>query len=304
MALELIPLTDHIFLLPGENKGRFPSSHSFLVRDEITILIDTGCGLERVRAAGAEFRPDLIINSHCHPDHSAGNFLLPEITLITPWEGRASHGRLDRLAPRLAAPGDLAEKWKKFATSTMGIQNRPPDEHYRDGHVFDLGRTKLRAILTPGHTVDHYCLFEERSGLLLSFDLDLTRYGPWYGHRESNLADFRASIDRVRALAPQVVASSHRNPIDDGIDDQWESYLAIIDHRAEAILALLAEPRSLSELVERAPIYGGFPYAPDMLRYWEGQMILKHLEELAGAGLVGESGGRWFGTGSGLTPAG
>ena len=39
-------------------------------------------------------------------------------------------------------------------------------------------------------------------------------------------------------------------------------------------------PKTIVELVENAPIYGAFPYAELLLRYWEGEMIKKHLNEL------------------------
>jgi len=45
--------------------------------------------------------------------------------------------------------------------------------------------------------------------------------------------------------------------------------------------------------VEQALIYGGFPYAPELLRYWEGQMVLKHLERLVHSGLVMEGNGTY-----------
>jgi len=42
-------VTDHLYLIQGKNKARFPYSHSILILDEETVLVDTGCGIETLR---------------------------------------------------------------------------------------------------------------------------------------------------------------------------------------------------------------------------------------------------------------
>jgi len=39
-------------------------------------------------------------------------------------------------------------------------------------------------------------------------------------------------------------------------------------------------------MVDQALIYGGFPYAPELFRYWASQMLLKHLQPLMHRALV------------------
>jgi len=286
MELKLVPVTDGLFQVVGRHQGRFPSSHSFLVLDDLTALIDTGCGLELLERIREVYRLDLIINSHGHPDHSSGNWLFPDVPLHAPMEGADSHGMLVPLSHRLAGNGPLAERWRQWVGDTMGFRDRAPTAFYEHGHVFDFGNLKLQAIHTPGHTRDHYCFFEPERKILLSSDIDVTPFGPWYGHRESSLADFRKSIDLVRALEPKILASSHLDVLEDGIDEALDRYARVFDQRNGAILNLLNGSASLTELVDSAPIYGRHPYAPELLRYWEGLMIELHLEELAERGLV------------------
>jgi hypothetical protein len=49
--------------------------------------------------------------------------------------------------------------------------------------------------------------------------------------------------------------------------------------------------RRLEEIVDQALIYSSFPYVPALLRYWERQMIQKHLNRLIRKGLVRERDG-------------
>jgi ribonuclease/clavin/mitogillin len=286
----LVPLTDQLFRIDGENKGRFPRAHAFYVKDDVCALIDSGCGIAVLEAFKKEHHVDLVINSHCHPDHGAGNWVFDGQPLWVPDDGTNSHGRLIPLSQRLVEPGELADTWKVFVREAMGFQERIPTNQYAAGHTFDFGRLQLTAVPTPGHTWDHTCFFDSGQGLLLSFDIDLTPYGPWYGNRESDLIAFRSSLQRIRELKPSTIASSHREVVSgDAIPSELDRFEAIFTTRNERILGLLSEqPRRFSELLAASPFYGGYPYASELLRYWEGLMIRKHLDELISQGLVWE----------------
>ena len=293
--LELVPLTDTLSLVPGDNGGRFPCSHSFYVRDDVRALIDTGAGMERLREFRDEYPVDVVINSHGHPDHTSGNWLWPDVPLHAPAEGAETHGRLDRLSHRFAEPGPLAQSWRAIISRITGFRDREPTDLFSDGHVFDFGHLRLTAVHTPGHTADHYCFFHERDGLLLSFDIDLTTFGPWYGHRESDLPLMRASLDVTRALQARVIASSHRDPIEgtDAVRAALDDYVEVLTRREARILELLASGATLGDLVSASPIYGDTSLSPEILGYWEGLMIEEHLAELTGRGIVRSDGGRY-----------
>lgn len=286
----MVPISDRLYRIDGENQGRFPKAHAFYVQDEVCALIDSGCGIAVLEAFKKEHPVDLVINSHCHPDHGAGNWVFDSQPLWVPDDGTDSHGQIIPLSRRLVEPGELAEKWKVFVREVMGFQERIPTNHYAEGHLFDFGRLQLTALHTPGHTSDHFCFFNSAQGLLLSFDIDLTPYGPWYGNRESDLSAFRTSLQRIRGLKPRIIASSHRKVISgDRIPAELDRYDEVFTARSRKILGMIGKhPRTLAALLETSPFYGGYPYAPNLLRYWEGLMIRKHLDELINQGLVWE----------------
>ena len=73
---ELIPLSDRLLIVNTPTNGRFPMAYSFLALGKrIRALIDTGCGTEACRWILREYDVDVVINSHCHPDHVSGNHL-------------------------------------------------------------------------------------------------------------------------------------------------------------------------------------------------------------------------------------
>jgi len=285
MKIETDKISDNIIVVRGANKGRFPYSNSFLIQGEKCALIDTGCGVEILKGIKKRFNIDFIINSHTHPDHVAGNWVFEGYDIWSPLQTRDVAGRLDKLAKRFVGV-ELAESWKEIITGFMDFKEYTPTHFFDKEYLFDLGDIKLRAIHTPGHLDDHYCFFIDEEKILLSFDIDFTSFGPWYGHEESNIIQFIESIKKVWALKPKIILSGHRNIIRENIDGEFERYLEIFEERDRRILDFLAEERSLENFINKSLIYGDYPYAKEILEYWEGQMILKHLKILEEKGYV------------------
>ena len=282
--MELIEIIPGLFLVPAENNGRFPFAHSFLVEGTMRALIDTGCGESVIDSLKQARTIDFVLSSHCHPDHTALNWKFDGTPLYAPQYGADTFGNYELLGGRFAGTGNIVDEWRKFVTSQMNFKTALPTHTYGDGQIFDFGKISLVAIHTPGHTADHFCFFEPNQGVLLSFDIDLTSFGPWYGHTESDIDAFEESIRKVMALKPRVIVSSHKGVIADNIPARLQRYLDVFASRDRILLDLLPKAKTLDELVTLSPFYQGYPYAAPLLRYWETQMIRKHLERLVARG--------------------
>jgi glyoxylase-like metal-dependent hydrolase (beta-lactamase superfamily II) len=116
--------------------------------------------------------------------------------------------------------------------------------------------------------------------------MDLSPFGPWYGHPDSEIDDFEASLERVRALKPRMIVSSHMGIVTEDIDARLDSYGGVIAQRERRILNFLSEERTLEEMIQGPLIYSSYPFAPDLLRRWEENMLLKHIARLMERGLV------------------
>src|SRR5207249_3911731 len=69
----------HVTLLGGLRSGKYPHGNSLLVEGlEESLIIDPSLSLS---ARASLPRIDRVINSHCHEDHIAGNYLFPS----APW---------------------------------------------------------------------------------------------------------------------------------------------------------------------------------------------------------------------------
>jgi glyoxylase-like metal-dependent hydrolase (beta-lactamase superfamily II) len=287
MLKKLKAITENMYLVPGDNQGKFPYSHSFLITDEDTALIDTGCGIGTLKELKKGYEIDYIINSHTHPDHSAGNWVFRDRPIFVPEEGFNTSGDLELLSKRFVSE-ELTLIWQEFVKKQMLFKNIKPTHSYDSRTIFNFGKIKLEPIHTPGHTGDHYCFFERTERVLFSFDYDLTSF-PWYGHRESSISEFKESLKKLRALLPEIVSSSHREMVTVNMDAEFDKFEWKIDERNERIFEMLESEKTIDQLAEQKPIYGAFPYAEPLLRYWESQMIKKHLEQLIKNGRIKET---------------
>ena len=279
MSMDLTKIIPGLYLVPAENNGRFPFAHSYLVEGTTRALIDTGCGVSVIDALRREREIDCVIASHSHPDHTALNWKFDGVPLYAPQYAADTFGNFELLSERFAGH-ELASEWRAFVGATMNFRTALPTHTFGNGHIFDFGKIKLTALHTPGHTRDHTCLYEPTHGVLLSFDIDLTSFGPWYGHAELDIPAFENSIRQVMALRPRVIVSSHKGIFTDDIPARLQRFLDVIAARDQILFDLLPRVQTLDGLIDLSPFYRGYPYAPRVMRYWEEQMIRKHLDRL------------------------
>jgi glyoxylase-like metal-dependent hydrolase (beta-lactamase superfamily II) len=274
-----------VFLVRGRHRGRFPSSCSVVIEGRQTALIDAGCGEETLAMIAEKWNPDLVILSHGHPDHCSGAYMFPAAKLWCPRESMDTTGTLRVMAERYVRPG-LREEWIEFIKKDMGFKDFTAANFFEDGYRFDLGGVLLEAVHSPGHSEDHYCFNLAGTGMILSTDIDLSSFGPWYANEESDMEKFKESIRSVKKRRPTCVVTSHMGVIRQGIEEKLDRFLGIFDQRDARIIASLGTPRSIEELVDLALIYRKYPNHFRLLRGWETTMLYKHLERLARLGLV------------------
>src|SRR5262245_47935226 len=241
-----------------------------VVGDERLLLVDSGVDgtiEEHVVPALAELgrQPveitDVVV-SHADVDHYGGN------------------AALRRLAPRAtirAAEPDRGwlESWAVISRVRYGwyrghgldydeatwawLENAagpdtPLDGTVDDGEVLDLGGIELEIVGLPGHSPGHLGVWHRDSGTAIVMDAVLERglyttedaliSPPPY----ASVPDYRATIERLRGLAPERLGTSHYAPIEgrDDVDAFLDRSTSFVDDLDAAVRAELgAEPMPL-----------------------------------------------------------
>ncbi len=279
-----------IWIVHAENQGKFPFSLSFLIQGEENILLDAGCGTDRLEALHRILPIHRVILTHTHPDHAAGTWIFEGASILCPAETPEGVSDIDQLAVRYTGGGQAGEQWKAFVRSVMNFRPPRPTGRFQDGELLvEANNLRLRAVHTPGHARDHYVFFEETRGVLFSADIDFTPFGPWYGHRESSIPRFRASLQRIRELPVQAVLSSHRGLIRENIQGEIDRFEQGFEQHRNMLRSVLGEagvPKSMEDLLDASPFYQNTFKDLLFMRKFEEWIIRHLLEEMTAEGEV------------------
>ncbi len=198
----MIEIAPNIYYLHGKNMSRFPYCACLYIKGkDLRVLIDAGMGEDNM-AVALETGIDVLILSHCHIDHRLTRQLIPEVPV---WCHEKEEIFLQDREYFFTAMGlkrsglDLAGLFD-FAHGMFGVEVA---HRLTDGERIDLGGITLQIIHTPGHTPGHIAFFIPEHGLLFSGDIDLTPFGPFYGHDFADIDDFLTSIEKLNQVGAQ-----------------------------------------------------------------------------------------------------
>lgn len=274
--------------LPGANSARYPNSNSVYV-DGAGVLIDAGADPDRYRQLrdGPGIRELWL--SHWHEDHLTYADALDGIPFR---QSALEQEPLAGLESFLDWYGitrpEYRDYWRANLRDNFAFRPRRAQAYLHDGEVIDLGSCHVEVIGTPGHTPGHLAFFFREPGVLFMGDYDLTRFGPWYGDRDSDIDQVIASLRRLREIEARVWLTSHEDGcFESPPGDLFDRYLAVIDERESKLLDFLRDgPRRMDEIAEQHIVYRK-PREPLAFFDWgERALMGKHLDRLLRAGVV------------------
>ena len=249
-------LSEHVSVLVGTDTGKYPSGNTLLVRGtREAIVIDPS--VDVVALGGAPVAIVAGLNSHAHEDHIPGNGLFLDANVHVHDADLPGVQSLDGLMDIYGFGGSARSDFSKVVVEEFNFAPRPDAKGFSDGHVFDLGETKIEAVHLPGHTRGHSG-FRISEGVFFLSDIDLTGFGPYYGDVWSDLEDFDASLAKVRDEEADYYVTFHHKGIIEGRKaflELLDAFTRVIGKRHDAMLEYLSEPRTLDEMAANRFIY-------------------------------------------------
>lgn len=291
----LSDLLGPIQFVRGRRSARYPYSNSVYVAGA-GVLIDAGADPGCYEALCRDQGIRQLWLSHWHEDHIAFIDHLGGVPMRqSPLEAEPLTGLQHCLDWYGIRDSDFRAYWGKAFTETFHFRPRRAAAYFTPGEVVDLGVCTVEIIHTPGHTPGSTSFFFREPGVVFTGDYDLTRFGPWYGDRDSSIEDTIASVERLRRLPARVWLTGHEEGC--FVEPEgavFDNYLKVIDEREGKLLDFLrGGPRSMVEIVGQRIVYRK-PREPRAFFDWGEEAILgKHLQRLMRQGTVRLEDGRY-----------
>ena len=143
------------------------SENTYVIYDETLecVVIDPGCSnaaernelLKTINDLG--LKPVRLINTHCHVDHIPGNPLIASTYHV----GLEIH-------PNEVAVLEDAPNFAHIFQIEMSGDQPPVKAFINEGDIINFGKTKLKALATPGHSPGSLSFYNEVEGYVISGD--------------------------------------------------------------------------------------------------------------------------------------
>lgn len=172
-------------------------SHSYLIKDKNITIIDPGMitSFKDLKQDLEELKIDIkdvkyVINTHEHIDHVSSMIKFKDSEIV-------AH---EKTAKRI----ETSSRILKLIGMKLKI-----DKRLKNNEVLNLGKYKLKAIYTPGHSIGSCCFYEEKTKFLFSGDT-LFAYGtPALITPSGSKNDYLKSLKKLLKLDIKKILPGH-----------------------------------------------------------------------------------------------
>ncbi|MCW2919249.1 MAG: fold metallo-hydrolase [Actinomycetia bacterium] len=212
-------IAERIYAYIQPDGGWCLSNSGFLVGPDRVTLIDTAATEPRARALRSAIQSvtsaptRTLINTHHHGDHTYGNGLFPEATII---------GHDDCPAEMIESGLVLTQLWTHVEWGSIDIV--PPTVTFPDRLTVYSGKLRMELIhVGPAHTTNDVVAWIPEHGVLFAGDVVFSGGTPFT--LMGSVSGSLEAIERLRALGASTVVAGHGPVGGPELFDATESYL-------------------------------------------------------------------------------
>jgi len=293
-------LGPHVTVLFGHEQGKYPDGNCVVVRGtRRSAAIDPTLS---VRSMVPRLAVDLVLLTHTHEDHAAGLAAVDAGEIRVHELDLPALRHVDDLMRLYGIPEAGWSQMRELVQGRFQFLGWPHAQGLVGGDLFDLGEVTITAVHAPGHTSGHTVyLVESVDGtrVVVTGDIDLSTFGPYYGDAASSLDDFETTLAMLRDLVADHYVTFHHKGVVDGHEAfavAVDQYAAVFGRRRDALLDLLDAPTSFDGLVDTGIVYRPGTRPPLFGESVERYSIRRHLDRLVAESAVATDGREYWRT--------
>jgi len=299
-------VVDGIFLVYSDSQFWFKCNGILIKNKNLgDILIDCNCFYKKEVKELTKNQIEAYFVSHVHLDHVYNlhyyEEINPKIKIYCPIP---ENEYLKDFNKFIKANGTLdfgiGDEFKKFAFKELKFKEINSVIGFNSGTDFEFNNIIIKTYHIPGHSPAHTAFSiddtnEQKRKILFVSDIGLTKMGPWYGFKYSNLEDVRESIKKIEKIYLNdnyIITSGHGPIIYDKQPELFNNLLTKMDNINDKLLDMLDsdKPKSLDDLIFKGLFFSEnyirSRQGDSILHFFENNMISSHVNELVKKGKV------------------
>lgn len=278
--------------------------NSYVIKAKRPLIIDTGFNaqicyttfIDSLSRIGVDYREADYFITHFHADHSGLARRLADSIYMSEDDARILQEGIFK--PELIKffvmngfPRNVLEEIVRLRSAV----NAPREVSFqvvRDGEVLEYGNYALRAILTPGHTPGHMCLYDEERKILFTGDHILFEVTPniqycWEGC--DPLSNYLGSLEKIYELDVRMALPGHGDPggnLGERISEIRGHHMSRLNEIMNALRNGAKTARELAHHITWNIPYESWDALPFIQKWFIMNEVVAHLIHLERKGIV------------------
>ncbi|MEV8504795.1 MBL fold metallo-hydrolase [Actinoplanes sp. NPDC051475] len=284
---ELREIAQGVYAYLQPEGGWCVSNAGLLHSQGTAALIDTAATERRARrlrehvVAGGRPAPRLLVNTHSHGDHTFGNYVFPEATVVA---HRHARNEMDR------AGLHLTELWPGVTWGDVEVVL--PAVTYADRLTVHVGALTAELLhVGNAHTTNDTVVWLPEHKVLFTGDIAMSGVTPFCPL--GSIAGSLGAVEQLRALDPAVIVGGHGPVGGPEVLDATARYLAWVQRLARDGLAAGLKPLEAArqaDLGEFAGLGESERLVPNLHRAYAEELHQQHGAELDIAAMARQMG--------------
>ena len=289
-------ITDKMTYVEPNSMSKFASCAGLIFKSGQSgakVLIDTNLGNEETPVLFDQEKPDIVMITHFHLDHSSFTRYVADYSdtrILIPEKEVPFLTSFDFMIENTAGLMGMGVPWRDFAMNKLKFRVLKHYESFSEKTSLSHLIPEMTIVATPGHSPGHTSFYFPDDRILFAGDMGLDRFGPWYGWRNCSIQDIVESLLKLGSMDINLILTSHGGMIEKNIHQAFSHSLGHILEREKTITEKLDKGIKEEDIIQQGIFYKHRDKIPQpmssFLHMWDIAMFDHHMTLIREGGIL------------------